>query len=242
MAKNLNSSKWRKGSKEIQLSTSNGGSNYELLLEEAVIAQKSLQEFQEIQIKLNQKINSLNNRINTQQNILNDLFHDSNSQIPNDANSRFFTINDLNLLNQIKNKRLERFGNGGQRVEQYQRSDDIIKSNVSSNSSFPYKNLNKDDEFNENRNHNDKSNSKSANKSFKPKNLINNNSYNDNNKNNANKKSNNNYTYGFNSNINMEELQNSLKNNENKNSNSFNASKNSSFYQNHGKKLLLLSY
>ena len=118
MAKNLNSRTWRNND-EIQLSTSNGGSNYELLLEEAVIAQKSLKEFQEIQKKLNQKINTLNNLINTQQTILNELFQDSNNHISNSTNNRFFTINDLNLLDRIKKERLDRFGNGGQRSEQY---------------------------------------------------------------------------------------------------------------------------
>ena len=60
--------KRRNNDEEIQPSTSNGRSNYEKLLEEAVIAQKSLKEFENIQQKLNQKIQILNNQINTQQN------------------------------------------------------------------------------------------------------------------------------------------------------------------------------
>ena len=65
---------------EIQLSaTSNSGSNYERLLEEAVNAQKSLKDFENIQLKLKEKIQNLNNQINTQQTILNEIFRQSNT-------------------------------------------------------------------------------------------------------------------------------------------------------------------
>ena len=74
MAKNLENAQYGRNVEEIQQSTSNGWSNYEKLLEKAVEAQKTLREFENIQFKLKNKIENLNNQISTQQSILNGLF------------------------------------------------------------------------------------------------------------------------------------------------------------------------
>ena len=129
MMKNFRAQHGGSQSEEFQLCTAvNGGSNYELLLEEAVNAQQSLKDFKNIQFKLNQKIETLNNQINTKQKILNELFDDFNNEIINSPKSKFFTIEDLNLLNII---RRERVGRGGRKPDQYRDTNDILESNVS---------------------------------------------------------------------------------------------------------------
>ena len=70
---------------------------------------KSLKDFKNIQSKLNDKIQTLNNQINTQQRILNELFNDSNNENNNPQNSKFFSIEDLNLLDIIRRYNQTRF-------------------------------------------------------------------------------------------------------------------------------------
>ena len=81
----------------------------ELLLEEAVGIQKSLNEYKNIQSKLNEKIQSKNSHLNTQQKVLNELFHDSNMEYDNtQSNNRFFSIEDLKLLDIIRHEKVVR--------------------------------------------------------------------------------------------------------------------------------------
>ena len=114
-----------------------------LLLEEAVNAKNSLKDYQNIQHKLNLKINSLNNQINSQQKILNELFENSNNGTNNcQIQSKFFFIEDLNLLEIIRKAKA---GRGRGEIDQYRDSEDILESNVSNNNAFPYRNPNNSD-------------------------------------------------------------------------------------------------
>ena len=214
---------------EIQLHPLvNGGSNYELLLEEAVRIQNSLMKYKNIQSKLDGKIQAMNSHLSTQQKVLNELFHNSNKELDRSqvSNNKFFTIEDLKILESIRQERVVREERTQNQLPQ---SNDIMENNVRNNN-FPYKNLNNNNDFPYNYNNIHNSNIKDNN---------NNNSIL--NKNSTNKK---NYYYqkdsnkniGFYSNKNMEQLENELKienKTKNKNFNSLNKPiNNSSSFEN----------
>ena len=109
MLKNL---KYQNG-EEIQPSLLvNGGSNYELLLEEAVNTQNSMMEYKDIQSKLDAKIQAMKSQLSTQQKVLYDLFHNSNKELERTQinNNNFFTIEDLKILETIRQESRQRQG------------------------------------------------------------------------------------------------------------------------------------
>jgi len=102
----------------------NGGSTYELLLQNAVQTQREIDNIKNT-IQRNFQISN----INTQQRVLNNLFNNSSQYNNNNYNDE-----DLQILNIIKNERIKR---NVQTMDQFYSVDDMFKDNVRSNY-FPY--------------------------------------------------------------------------------------------------------